>query len=56
MTFAYSKLKLSAETILAGERVVLGKPLKEHPHFAVAYWHSLAMTGTASSLPQEHTR
>ena len=26
-------------------RVVLGKPLKEHLRFAVAYWHSLAMTG-----------
>ena len=28
------------------ERVVLGKPLKEHLRFAVAYWHSLAMTGS----------
>jgi len=28
------------------DRVVLGKPLKEHLRFAVAYWHSLAMTGT----------
>lgn len=28
------------------EKVVLGKPLKEHLRFAVAYWHSLAMTGT----------
>lgn len=28
------------------ERVVLGKPLKEHLRFAVAYWHSFAMTGT----------
>jgi xylose isomerase len=27
-------------------RVVLGKPLKEHLRFAVAYWHSLAMTGS----------
>lgn len=27
------------------EKVVLGKPLKEHLRFAVAYWHSLAMTG-----------
>ncbi len=27
------------------DRVVLGKPLKEHLRFAVAYWHSLAMTG-----------
>lgn len=26
-------------------RVVLGKPLKEHLRFAVAYWHSLAMQG-----------
>ena len=28
------------------DRVVLGKPLKEHLRFAVAYWHSLAMTGS----------
>lgn len=28
------------------EKVVLGKPLKEHLRFAVAYWHSLAMTGS----------
>ena len=28
------------------DRVVMGKPLKEHLRFAVAYWHSLAMTGT----------
>ncbi|GAA3765426.1 xylose isomerase [Terriglobus aquaticus] len=28
------------------ERVVLGKPLKEHLRFAVAYWHSLAMSGS----------
>lgn len=28
------------------ERVVLGKPLKDHLRFAVAYWHSLAMTGS----------
>ena len=27
-------------------RVVMGKPLKEHLRFAVAYWHSLAMTGS----------
>jgi xylose isomerase len=27
------------------ERIVLGKPLKEHLRFAVAYWHSLTMTG-----------
>ena len=27
------------------DRVVMGKPLKEHLRFAVAYWHSLAMTG-----------
>ena len=27
-------------------RVVLGKPLSEHLRFAVAYWHSLAMTGS----------
>ena len=29
-----------------GDRIVLGKPLKEHLRFAVAYWHSLAMTGS----------
>lgn len=27
------------------EKVVMGKPLKDHLRFAVAYWHSLAMTG-----------
>jgi xylose isomerase len=27
------------------DRVVLGKPLKEHLRFAVAYWHSLTMSG-----------
>ena len=27
------------------DKVVMGKPLKEHLRFAVAYWHSLAMTG-----------
>jgi xylose isomerase len=27
------------------EKVVMGKPLKEHLRFAVAYWHSLAMAG-----------
>jgi xylose isomerase len=27
------------------EKIVMGKPLKEHLRFAVAYWHSLAMTG-----------
>ena len=27
------------------DRVVLGKPLKEHLRFAVAYWHSLGMAG-----------
>jgi len=26
-------------------RMVLGKPLKDHLRFAVAYWHSFAMTG-----------
>ena len=26
-------------------RVVMGKPLKDHLRFAVAYWHSLAMQG-----------
>lgn len=28
------------------ERIILGKPLREHLRFAVAYWHSLAMSGT----------
>lgn len=28
------------------ERVVLGKPLREHLRFAVAYWHSLVMNGS----------
>lgn len=28
------------------EKVVLGKPLKDHLRFAVAYWHSLAMNGS----------
>jgi xylose isomerase len=28
------------------EKIVMGKPLKEHLRFAVAYWHSLAMTGS----------
>jgi xylose isomerase len=28
------------------DRVVLGKPLSEHLRFAVAYWHSFAMTGS----------
>ncbi len=28
------------------EKIVLGKPLKDHLRFAVAYWHSLAMTGS----------
>src|SRR5579875_1554111 len=27
-------------------RVVLGKPLREHLRFAVAYWHSLTLTGS----------
>ena len=27
-------------------RVVMGKPLKEHLRFAVAYWHSLCMAGS----------
>ena len=27
-------------------RIVLGKPLKDHLRFAVAYWHSLAMQGS----------
>jgi xylose isomerase len=40
-----------SETSLAyqwydAERVVLGKPMKDHLRFAVAYWHSLAMTGS----------
>ena len=28
------------------EKTVLGKPLREHLRFAVAYWHSLAMNGS----------
>jgi xylose isomerase len=28
------------------ERVVMGKPLKDHLRFAVAYWHSFAMNGS----------
>jgi len=28
------------------EKIVMGKPLKDHLRFAVAYWHSLAMTGS----------
>jgi xylose isomerase len=28
------------------DRVVFGKPLREHLRFAVAYWHSLAMNGS----------
>jgi len=41
----------SSENTLAyrwydAERVVMGKPMKEHLRFAVAYWHSLAMTGS----------
>ena len=29
------------------KREVLGKPLEEHLRFSVAYWHSLAMNGSA---------
>ena len=41
----------SSENALAyqyydADRIVMGKPLKDHLRFAVAYWHSLAMTGT----------
>ncbi|MGI4748155.1 MAG: xylose isomerase, partial [Janthinobacterium lividum] len=28
------------------DRIVLGKPLKDHLRFAVAYWHSFAMNGS----------
>ena len=28
------------------DKVVLGKPLRDHLRFAVAYWHSLALTGS----------
>ena len=28
------------------DKIVLGKPLKEHLRFAIAYWHSLAMNGS----------
>jgi len=26
-------------------RIILGMPLREHPRFAVAYWHSFVMNG-----------
>ncbi len=32
------------------DQVVMGKPLGEHLRFAVAYWHSLAMTGATRSV------
>ena len=40
-----------SETSLAyrwydADRIVLGKPLKDHLRYAVAYWHSLAMNGS----------
>ncbi len=28
------------------EKIVMGKPLRDHLRFAVAYWHSMAMTGS----------
>jgi xylose isomerase len=28
------------------DRLVLGKPMREHMRFAVAFWHSLAMNGS----------
>ncbi|MBR5519682.1 MAG: xylose isomerase [Clostridia bacterium] len=28
------------------DRVVLGKPMKEHLHFAMAWWHNMCATGT----------
>ena len=28
------------------DKVILGKPLRDHLRFAVAYWHSLALTGS----------
>jgi xylose isomerase len=40
-----SSEKESAYRWYDAERIVLGKPLKEHLRFAVAYWHSLAMMG-----------
>src|SRR5258708_7935197 len=27
-------------------QIVLGRPLRDHLHFAIAYWHSLAMNGS----------
>ena len=40
-----SSEKALAYRFYDANRVVLGKPLKEHLRFAVAYWHSLAMMG-----------
>lgn len=28
------------------ERIILGKPMKEHLRFAMAWWHTLCFTGT----------
>ena len=28
------------------DRIVLGKPMKEHLHFAMAWWHNMCATGT----------
>ncbi len=28
------------------ERIIMGKPMKEHLHFAMAWWHNLCATGT----------
>src|ERR1035437_6219306 len=41
----------ATENVLAyrwydADRIIAGKPLKDHLRFAVAYWHSLAMTGS----------
>lgn len=38
--------KALAYRFYEADRVVLGKPLREHLRFAVAYWHSLGMNGS----------
>ncbi len=48
-TVAYSGPESDAELSYRwyqAEKVVLGKPLREHLRFAIAYWHSLAMNGS----------
>ena len=41
-----SSTNLLAYRYYDAERVVLGKPLREHLRFGVAYWHSLVMAGS----------